>query len=367
MGADDIGVREIVRTAPLRGSRDASVSVVIPCYNYAAFVAGAIHSALTQAGVTVEVVVVDDCSSDDSAEVVAGIAARDPRVRLVRHERNQGPVPTFNDGLALAQGDFLVRLDADDLLTPGSLSRAVAVAEAFPSVGLVYGHPLHFSGDRLPVPRLMAARWVVWPGRRWLEHRCRTGVNVITSPEVLMRRAVVDGVGGQRDLPHTHDMEMWLRIASVSDVAYIEGADQAWHREHGLSLSQTLAPGFGDLQDRHDAFTTLFEWLEPRAADTARLRTLAHRALAEEALRAVVHLYDRGKVDPTLQARLLAFAEGVPVEDALLPHAEEAARLITRGPRRPTPWQVARAASRRLRAQAEFARWHRHGVFTRDE
>ncbi|MCR2823919.1 glycosyltransferase family 2 protein [Microbacterium sp. zg.Y909] len=342
------------------------MSVVIPCYNYAAFITDAIDSARTQTAVSVDIIVVDDYSSDDSAEVVAAIVARDPRVRLIRHDRNQGPVRTFNDGLALARGDFIVRLDADDLLTPGSLGRAAAVAEAFPSVGLVYGHPLHFTGDELPRPRLAVTRWVIWPGRYWLEQRCRTGVNVITSPEVLMRRAVVDRVGGQRDLPHTHDMEMWLRIASVSDVAYIEGADQAWHREHGLSLSQSLTPGFGDLQDRRDAFTTLFEWTEPRMADTERLRAAAQRALADESLRAVVHQYDRGRVDKELQARLLAFAEGAPVGGKPLPHAAEAARLIARGPRRPAPWQVARAASRRLRARAEYARWHRHGVFTRD-
>ncbi len=366
MPADGERLRGIVRTPPVAASRTASVSVVIPCYNYADYIAGAIDSALTQKAVTVDVIVVDDCSADRSADVAAAVAARDHRVRLVRHERNQGPVQTFNDGLELARGDFVVRLDADDLLTPGSLSRAVAVAEAFPSVGLVYGHPLHFSGDVLPRPRLTATRWVVWSGIYWLEQRCRTGLNVITSPEVLMRRAVVDRVGGQRDLAHTHDMEMWLRIASASDVAYIEGADQAWHREHARSLSQSLEPGFGDLQDRRDAFSTLFDWAEAHLADTARLRTLADRALADEALRAVVHQYDRGKVDPALRARLLAFADRVQVGDEPLPHAAEATRLIGRGPRRPAPWQVVRAAGRRLRNEAEFARWHRHGVFTRD-
>jgi len=366
MHADTRGIPRTVRTAPRAASGAATVSVVIPCYNYAAFVPAAIGSVLAQAGVSTDVIVVEDCSNDASAEVVAAIAADDARVQLVRHERNQGPVQTFNDGLALARGDFVVRLDADDLLTPGSLARAVAVAEAFPSVGLVYGHPLHFSGERHPNPRRTPSGWVVWPGRVWLEERCRTGINVITSPEVLMRRSVVDRVGGQRDLAHTHDMEMWLRIASVSDIAYIEGADQAWHREHGNSLSQSLAPGFGDLRDRHDAFRTLFEWTEPHLADTARLRTMAYRALADESLRAVVHMYDRGKQNPELEARLLAFAAGAGVDGDPLPHAAEAARLIARGPRRPAPWQVVRAAGRRLRTETEFARWHRHGVFTRD-
>ena len=62
-------------------------------------------------------------------------------------------VATFNDGAKTATGEFLVRLDADDLLTPGSLARATQLARAYPSVGLVYGHPIHFSTESLPESR----------------------------------------------------------------------------------------------------------------------------------------------------------------------------------------------------------------------
>src|SRR5207248_4875057 len=135
-------------------------------------------------------------------------AANDERIRVLVHKTNAGPVATFNDGLAEARGEFLVRLDADDVLTPGSLERSVAVAQHFPSVGLVYGHPLHFSGELRRRVRTKPTGWTIWPGRRWLADRCRNGVNVISSPEVLMRKSVVDIVGGQQPLAHTHDMEM---------------------------------------------------------------------------------------------------------------------------------------------------------------
>src|SRR5664279_5125758 len=110
---------------------------------------------------------------------------------------------------------------------------------SLPSVGLVYGHPLHFWGKHLPKARTTPSGWLHWRGLDWLRARCEAGNNVITSPEVLMRASVVARVGGQRDLAHTHDMEMWFRIAAFSDVVYILGADQAWHRVHEQSLSMT--------------------------------------------------------------------------------------------------------------------------------
>ena len=339
------------------------VSVVIPCFNYARYVGDAIASVLGQDGVDVEVIVVDDASSDASVDVVRAIAARDDRVRLVAHPENRGPVDTFNDGLAVVRGDYVVRLDADDLLTPGSLARATALAEAHPTVGLVYGHPLHFVGDDRPKPRTRASAWTVWDGRSWLRTRCRTAVNVITSPEVLMRRTITDIVGGQRPLAHTHDMEMWLRIAAVSDIAYVHGADQAWHREHAASLSQSLDPGLGDIADRRDAFRTLFAWSGPHLPETEELRIVAERALADEASTRILHLHDRGRSDPALVAALTEFASSLEVAPSLA--VQRALRTaLARGPHG-SPWGTFRAARRRLAREVGERRWHREGVFHR--
>lgn len=130
----------VFRPASTRpNGRAATVTVVIPNFNYARYLSAAIASVLTQEGVVVDVVVVDDASSDDSVAVASRLAASDPRIQVVRQETNRGPVDTFNRGLDHVTGEFLVRLDADDMLTPGSLSRSVSLAQAFPSVGLVYG------------------------------------------------------------------------------------------------------------------------------------------------------------------------------------------------------------------------------------
>ena len=88
----------------------------------------AIDSALAQTGVSVEVIVIDDCSPDDTAEIVD--AYTDPRVRLIRLEKNRGPGGARNAGLAAARGDWIVILDSDDAVSPDRTARMIARAKA---------------------------------------------------------------------------------------------------------------------------------------------------------------------------------------------------------------------------------------------
>lgn len=341
----------------------ATVSVVIPCFNYAKYLPSAVRSALDQEDVVVDVVIVDDASTDDSVVVAEDLRAHDPRIRVLVNGRNSGAVETFNRGLAAATGEFVVRLDADDLLTPGSLRRAVAVMQAFPEVGLVYGHPIHFTGEPLPRPRTVPTGWIVWSGRDWLRARCADATNVITSPEVLMRRSVVESVGGQKPLAHTHDMEMWLRLATRSDVAYITGADQAWHREHDGSLSTFAAEPLVILRDIERAFDAL---LGPSAASLPQVRglqSLAHRAVATQAMDQAARVLDRGRRDDV--AQLLEFAATCSPEQAA---SRRWHRLRSRQDTHLHPL-LARARGivprirRRVRDRRKQARWIRTGVY----
>ena len=103
------------------------------------------HSVLDQEGVDVRVLIIDDASPDDSGEVAMALAAEDERVEARAHAENQGHLATYNEGLLeWAEGSYSVLLSADDLLTPGALSRATAVLETNPSVGFVYGHVLRW-------------------------------------------------------------------------------------------------------------------------------------------------------------------------------------------------------------------------------
>lgn len=276
-------------------SKRPFVSVVVPCYNYGQYLPAAMSSALSQDGVEVEVIVVDDASADGSVDYVEGVAATDHRVHLIRHPTNRGHIATYNDGLSVASGTYVVLLSADDLLTPGSLSRACELMEEFPSVGLVYGRGVRFRGSVPEDVRIGTGRGL-WRGEDWAHQVYRCGKNRLLSPEAMVRTRIQRLVGGyDSEHPHAGDLEMWLRIAGVADVAFI-GADQAFYREHEDNMhrvvfeaerAQGLMP---DLRGRLAAFESAASSF--RCGET--MLEAARRALAGEALDLASRAYTWG-------------------------------------------------------------------------
>lgn len=263
-----------------------TVTVVIPCYNYGRFVGDAVASALDrQPGVDVSVLVIDDASSDGSGDTVEGLVEEDPRVEAILHEQNRGHIATYNEGLAAATTDYVTLLSADDQLAPGALSRATALLDANPSVGLAYGRPRNFSGDAAPPAVVRRQRWRIWNGLDWIGAQSRRGQSCIYSPEAVVRTQVQHQVGGySTDLPHTADLEMWLRIAAVADVGHIDGPDQAFRRVHPQSMMQTsFTDDLVDIQHRRQAYEKFFAGLPDHHPASAHAET-ARRRLAEEAL-----------------------------------------------------------------------------------
>lgn len=105
------------------------ISIIVPAFNAAAFIQTTLESALAQTFRDIEVIVVDDVSRDDTADIVTAIAQRDARVRLVRQQRNGGPSVARNAGIAAASGDWIALLDADDGYAPDRLEQMIACAE----------------------------------------------------------------------------------------------------------------------------------------------------------------------------------------------------------------------------------------------
>lgn len=355
-----------VETVPARGiptgtGRRARVSVVIPCYNYGRYLRGAMHSALQQREIDVQVVVVNDASSDDSATVAEEIAAADPRVVVLHNAENLGHVRTFNRGLERADGEFLVRLDADDLLTPGCLARAVAVFDHDARIGLVYGNPYHFTTPTPPRPRTSTISWTVWSGADWLQERCRKGVNCITTPEAMLRMSVVREVGPlDTRLRYANDMEIWCRVAAVSDVGRVNGVDQALHRDHPRSLSATeVGSAITDLRERRLAFDSVFESTGSALPNAGTLHAMADCALATESVDHAERAMDAGNQD--LAREYLHFARDT--DPAVLRERRPAAvvRRVESASRR----SLVRVLRRRiggLGREFDYVRWAVHGV-----
>lgn len=285
----------VTRPHPLRTR--PTVSVVVPCYNYGRFLPDAVGSALDHRGLDLEVIVVDDASTDGSVEVARRLAVADPRVRVLEHARNRGHIATYNDGLAEVRGEYVVLLSADDLLAPDALTRSVALLERHPHVTLAYGRPLSFTG-RPPVPRSRATSWSLWSGDAWLRRICATARNPIVNPEVVLRRSVLREVGGyDARHPFAADLLLWMQAAQRGGVGRVNGAEQALYRVHGQNMTATDYAGvLTNQRNVHAAFEDLFAASPERAA----LRGAARRAVAQEAVREARLARALGEDDPSV-------------------------------------------------------------------
>ena len=117
----------------------ALVSIVIPCYKGSRYLAKTIESCLNQTYREIEVIVVDDASPQNDAEIAFACAAMDDRVRVVRRERNGGVSRAYNSGYAVARGEFFTRLSQDDLFREDAIEIMLRhLQTASPDVGLVY-------------------------------------------------------------------------------------------------------------------------------------------------------------------------------------------------------------------------------------
>jgi glycosyltransferase involved in cell wall biosynthesis len=289
----------------------SSVSVVIPCYKYGHFLEEAVTSVLDdQEGVEVRVLIIDDASPDDSAEVARKLAARDPRVEVIVHAANKGNIATYNEGLLdWADGDYCLLLSADDRLTPGALRRAVDLLDAHPGVGFVYGLALWFwQGKPLPTARTRLRGWSVWPGQRWAERRFRQARNNLTTPEVVVRTSLQKQVGGYDPrLSHAGDLELWLRLAANADVGFLRGVDQAYYRVHGQNMRNSFT-GLADLRQRRLAWEVALDRCGDKLPDAHRLSAIVHRKLGRAALWAAARAYDEGHTEQASVEELEAFA-----------------------------------------------------------
>ncbi|MDV8000648.1 glycosyltransferase [Rhodococcus sp. IEGM 1408] len=280
--------------APVRSR--SRVSIVIPCFNYARYLDAAINSALAQPDVDLEVIVADNCSTDGSLDLARRRAAADSRIRVTTQPYNKPYLENYNEALAAATSEFVTVLDADDLLTPGSITRSVALLQAHPDVAFTYGYCRPFE-DSPPEPKIGRTRWVVWNGPEWLDRFMRMGRNVILSPEVLVRRSVLEAAGWfDTDFPSGADMLLWLRCATLGGVGRVDGPDQALYRIHGSNMHYEESTGqlLEDLRSRARVFEHFLDHDAPRLPEIDRWRSEYRRAVADYAIRNAFVAFDSG-------------------------------------------------------------------------
>jgi glycosyltransferase involved in cell wall biosynthesis len=291
-----------------------SASVIVPNYNYGLYLPTCLTSVLGQTGVDIRVVVIDNASTDDSLDILRRLAARDSRIEIKAHEKNVGLISSLSEGVrwAIERGaDLTMTLSADDVLTPGAIERASRVFEAAPSVGLVFGKVVRLPGSsRPPWSKQDFEGFSVYKGDAWIEKVCRIGRNPLFDPEVIVRTSLYAEIGAYNPaLPHTSDMEMWLRCAARMDVGEVLGAEQAFYRSHINQLSRAFWSGrLGDLEGRRRAFDEFFSEDGSLLANAENLQRESQRALSRDAYRLASRAYDHGETADVSVDDLVEFA-----------------------------------------------------------
>ena len=194
-------------------------SIIIPTYNCAALLPRALESALTQSIGPVEVIVVDDGSTDDTPAVLAGYADRVVPIR----QANAGPSAARNQGLAAARGAFVGFLDGDDAIHPEKLSCQVAALAARPQCGWVYSDC--WIEDTESGLRVRASERFNYGGRLalegWLFEALLPG-NFIPVHTLLVRRATLEAAGCfDERLRGVEDFDLILRLAALAPAGYV--------------------------------------------------------------------------------------------------------------------------------------------------
>jgi glycosyltransferase involved in cell wall biosynthesis len=294
------------------------VSVVIPAYNASAFIAETVESALGQTHTRLEIIVVDDGSTDDTEESIQPYLAR---VRYIR-QRNAGEGAARNTGLRAATGDYIAFLDADDLWLPEKLEVQLEMAARHPTSGLIVCDGVGFTGDRVISERLLNGELARRLDRETTGeltgrfYRSLIARNAITCPaQTLIPREVAERAGFVMEHRRASiDWEYNLRIARSNPVTL--------HRQSLVRYRYLPSSVSGPLQQR--GFINTFkdipilrqEAQRCAKADRAWVRKSLRRRVREQAR--IAYNYARTQDPVYARSSLRELLKAVPEEPSTL-------------------------------------------------
>jgi len=246
-----------------------SVSVIIPTYNRAWAIKDAVDSVLNQTYGDLEIIVVDDGSTDRTRECIEGF--KDPRVRYL-YKENGGVASALNFGIRQSTGAYIARLDSDDIFLPRKLEIQIKVMNGNPDVGLVYTHAyemdlegnvlgLYLKGHTCPCDPLKVLRHFLFP----------------PSQSIMFRRSCIDTIGYfDEDLPVAEDWDFCIRMAREYPFAYCDEPLVKIRRHPGMITADRLKSAQAIVQVMRRHVKTLSScgeesWMSPHYYRLGRL------------------------------------------------------------------------------------------------
>jgi glycosyltransferase involved in cell wall biosynthesis len=192
------------------------VTVLLPVYNAGSPLRLALESLIQQSYSDYEVLVIDDKSMDGSLAIIREFEKRSPLIRVIAHETNRGLATTLNEGLALARGEYVARMDQDDESLPSRLETQVAFLDANPDYSVVGSFTYHMGATRA------RDRLVTLPTGFQEIADTLPNYNCLYHPATMLRRKAILDIGGYREaFRNAEDYDLWLRVSRVSKLENI--------------------------------------------------------------------------------------------------------------------------------------------------
>lgn len=249
---------------------DDLISIVLPVHNGARYLASAIESCLAQTWRNLELIVVDDASTDETPGIAADYAALDPRVRVITHSKNVRLPEALNSGFGVASGAFFTWTSDDNRYRPEALAVMHDYLAAHPEVGLVYADCTYMDDEGREIWKRRVPEW---------------SSAIETNPVgacFLYRREVHDRVGKyDRTMFLSEDYDYWLRISKYYPIHALH-QDLYWYRNHADSLTSR----WNERRIRFVAARALARNLPDLPWITPRLKAQAYYVIAGYAWRA---------------------------------------------------------------------------------
>lgn len=207
--------------------RPPEVSVIMPAFNGAPFIGEAIASLQSQEGVSAEIIVVDDGSTDNVSDIVEALAREDRRIRLMRAP-HRGVSAARNLGLAAARGEYVTFLDSDDICAPGKIRRQIDKLAPRPDIAAVVGHRRYFEA--------MTADFEPLPGSLW-----QRTLDICLASAVF-RAGLFDRFGGfDENLVYGEDIDFYYRLFEADMPVIIEMEIAIYYRRHAGNMTNDRA------------------------------------------------------------------------------------------------------------------------------
>jgi len=264
------------------------ISIITPSYNQVAYLEYTLQSVLAQNYPHIEYLVIDGGSIDGSLDIIRRYA---DRLAWWVSEPDAGQADAINKGFSRARGEYIAWLNSDDLYLPGAVMQAVAVLQANPELGMVFGDAFTINGDGMPLNALVFGEWGL-PDLM--------AFRIICQPAVFMRRSILERAGYLDSSYHYMlDHQLWLRLARLAPIRHVS---QTWAaaRHHAAAKNVAHAEAFGE-EALH-----ILEWMEVQPDLASLVAANRHKIIAGAYRLNGRYLLDGGLPAPALKSYLRA-------------------------------------------------------------